>query len=960
MDINTSIELLEKTESKKNKFSSFFKLFSNRSKSVGEKVWKTLFIVALYVLAIIGIVFGTINLETANDKKGLFGETYTVTYKLDTNDNDLNKAKEETKTSAEKFSNWLLYKGISNNGVSYEVKQEKNSSNQDVYVGYLFVNFINIEQFYFSQTDEDVNVDPTLVAATNFNNSGIEVWKYDQPANYNGSNPKDLYGNSPVLASTNFNYDTASKDSRDATDDDGNTQNTLGVQLNLQNTYNIQDGSKFKTQADAENYDALKNGKLEWLVFQNMDSLVNKLNYAKYVVINYKEKTNPSSPASTEEQKKWTIIYESLKSKDSDLVAWADVAALNKGSTNSYNGSVITKENLVWYYQHAAGVDTYTNYPSDADTTLKTVVDKYLLGTVTKDNYKQWFPSTSSTINFEKQNTISIQKTGATVSTQESLIYEFKNTTLPVQFLQSPANANITNKDEFKLNGTGWISNPYIKEGVTKLSSYHAILIASGVILLIIAIIVSVLYRIPGIMGSFAIISSIVFSAALLVVLKANFSIGTIIGLMIGSLIAIVCVSFTMERVRRLLHQKNSVFDSIQTALKKSLMTTIDINATTIILALSLFFFSKGELSDLGLSLVLTPLLILGCIYLFFYFPLYLYSGERKFWYVKYTMMSIPTENKIKIWFNHKKWWFIWLSISILIIIAGIVFALVGVTNSSFNNGTIVYISGVSSQQANSLINAFGNKWFGGSFNNNVFEISSNYSFSTNEVQNIVNSVVNESSYTLNVSTLAPTISYKVFLSGIYGLLAGFGFSLIYYVIRSNVLVVIPIFLVNCFVVMFAVGISYLVQFPISNFFVYAMTTSGLISNIFVSLFVSVIKTRFNRRKIFDVDKIELFIKNNIKSLLNTIFLTTFLSLVNFIIVGVIVSPTTLYIFINIAVMSVVVTYISFFLIAHVYYYVIIIRQLYINNIFYNIDSKINSQFKEVDEQLIYSINKFH
>lgn len=955
---NITIEKVGFFKKTKKRLSNFFSVFSFESKSKAGKLSKGLFFFVLYALAVVGIVFGVLNLENGNNKKGLFGNSYTITYKLDTT-NDQQKAEQETKNAAKSFSNWLLYKNISNNGVSYEVKQEIISGSTSEYIGYLFVNFTNIEQFYFEQLQEDVDVDPSLIGINNMNNSGIEVWQYNQPANYSGNNHNSFYMNSPILASSNFDYNTAKKDDRTDT-----TLNSLGVELSLQGNYDLKDGENFVTQAEAEEYDATTDGKLEWLVFQNMDVLVNRLNYAKYIVINHdKYVTKQNTSVSEEVQKEWTLKYESLNQYDSDLLAWAKIASFQKDSTTIYNSSVITKENLVKFYQSAAGVDSYSSYPTDANESLKTVVDKYLLGTITKDNYKQWLPTTASTINFEKQNLFSIQKSGATTSTQSDLIYQFKNTVLPVEFLQQPANASITNDNEFKLNGYGWMSNPFIKEGITKLSSYNAILLALGVVLLLIGIIVSVLYRIPGLMAAFAIIASCAFSASLLVLFNINFSIATVIGLFVGIILATTCISFSMERVRRLLQQKNSVFDSIQTAIKKSMLTTLDINATTIIMALSLFFFAKGELADLGLVLVLIPLLVLASIFVFFYFPLYVYSGARFSWKQNLNITPWNSYYRIKIWFNVKKWWFIWSGLILLVIIAIILLFTVGVNDSSFGNGTVVYIyniQDVNDSLINNLKKVFDSDWYGYSYSDGVFEISSNNIYSYQEVQKLITNALTGKTYSLDVSTVSPTIGSKVFLSGIYGMLAGFGFVSLYYVIRANILTFIPMFFVNLFTCLITVSFSYVFQFPVSVFFIYTMVVAGIISNMTACLFVSVTKTRFNKKKIFSNEEIKIFITNNIKSLINTLFIVTILSFTSFVIASILVSPTTIMIFLNLAFVSVISMYISYFLIAHLYYFVIVVRQKYVDNIIYNIDNKINNKFSEVDEQLIYSINKFN
>lgn len=979
MENNTALERKNFWESLKEKLSDSFRLFFVSTKSKGGNIFKFLFLFILYALAVVGIVFGAIHLADKDDKKGLFGSSYTITYKLDTDPSDLNVAEQQTKTAAEKFSNWLLYKGISNNGVSYQVKQENryinNTINQTAYTGYLFVNFTNIEKFHFENTDEedkDVDVYPSLVGVNNINNSNIEIWQFHKPANISNASGVKLY--SEVLSSKNFDYSSAKVDKRDATDSDNKTLNTNGVEMNLTGTYNLEETGKVLADLGKKAEDSSSNSsgdssstsddnaeKIDLVVFQNLDGLVNKLNYAKYVAINYQESLNNHS-ISIEEQRKRAIEYNSLKQADADLVTWADAAKyVDSSSTTNFNTTPITKENLVNYYESIAGIDKISfqnSKPSDVNDSLKTVVDKYVLGTITPTNYKTWFPTTASTIDFAKQSSISIQKTSATASTQSDLIYQFKNTAFPVQFVQTPANAKLDNK-EFVINGDGWMTSPYIHDSITGMSSYAAILLASGVTLLVIAIIVSVLYRIPGLMGSFAIIASIIFSAGLLSLLNVNFSIGTTTGLFIGILLATICVSFTMERIRRLIKQKNSIFDSIQTALRKSIMTTIDINATTIIMSLALFFLAKGELTDMALALVLIPLLVLGSVMVFFYFPLYLYSGYRFSWRLSLTLSPLNTESKIKIWFDSKKWWFIWLSMLIIVVVAGILLGTVGINNSSFGNGTLVYINGITQEQANQLNNVFNNSWFGQTFLNGNYEISSNKSFTYEQVDTLVKQVLS-GSYTLNVSTVSPVVSSKIFLSGIYGMLAGFGFILVYYLVRANVLTIIPIFLINCLTSLISISISYVVQLPVTNFFIYVLIVSGILSNVVACLFISVTKTRFNKRKIFDNDQICTFIKNNIKSLMNTLFISTGSSLIMFAIMAALVSPTTIFLFVNLAIVSVLSMYLSFFMMSHMYYYVIIIRQLYVNKILYDLDNRINNKFSEVDEQLIYSINKFH
>lgn len=963
-NINKQLKTMGFWEKLKNKFYKDLFTFSSKTKLRSKKISKIFLLLVMYVLATTGIVFSALNLTNRTDKKGLFGDTYSITYKLNTDPSDYEKAKEQTKNSAESFSNWLLASSISNNGVSYETKKEKDESNNERYYGYLYVEYINVDKFFSHDLDEDVNVDPTIVASKHMNNTSIEVWQYDRGPG-NPTKLEDYITKDPLINYNDFNYDSVRNDTREKNDSDNKPQNNFGVLLDLKNSKNLSSSSKFKEQADAEDYSIENNGELKWYIFSGIDALVNKLNFAKYTVLNFeKSKNNPS--ISIEEQEKWKLNFEALNNSDPNLVSWAQ-EAIKTNIPNQWDETVITKYKLFYFYLLASLSDddplknTISIIPNGANSTLVSIVDEHILGVVTKDNYKQWIPTSGSSINFENINKISIQKSGANESVQRDLIFQLKNLSLDSQFVVSNENATIGNEKEFHLNGTGWIGKPFIKESVTKLSSYSAILLVSAVILLIIAIIVSILYRIPGIIGSFAIISSIAFSAGIMVLLNINFSIATVIGLFIGLILSIICVSFSMERVRRLIAQKNSIFDSIQTAIRKSMMTTIDLNVTTIILGLALFFVSKGDLPDLGLILILTPTITLGTMFVFFYFPLYIYSGYRKTWKLGLTITKLVPESRIKIWFDDKKWWIIWGVLFAFLLLTLIVVFSIGVNNSSFGNGMVVTISGLDQTTSDKIAKLFDNNWFDYEYIDGNFFIRSGRNFTKDEVLKIIESSTTSFDQSLlNVFNSSPTIPSKIFISGFYGLLAGFGAISLYYVVRSNVLNVIPLFLQNIFVSITCASFSYALQLPISNFFIYGLIMAGVIGNISACLYISVIRTRFNRKHIFELDRIRIFIINNIKSLMNTFIMVSVLNLTMFLVLALTVSPTTIYLFINLGILGFLSMHMSLFLTAHIYYYVIIVRQLYLNKVFNNLDNRLNNKFAEVDEQLIYSINKFH
>lgn len=143
-------------------------------------------------------------------------------------------------------------------------------------------------------------------------------------------------------------------------------------------------------------------------------------------------------------------------------------------------------------------------------------------------------------------------------------------------------------------------------------------------------------------------------------------------------------------------------------------------------------------------------------------------------------------------------------------------------------------------------------------------------------------------------------------------------------------------------------------------FIFYVLVLSGIMSMLFSCLYVSVTKTRFVKRRIFDAEKIQNFILNNMRSLYNVVYVTLMANLVIFVILASFISPAVVLLFINILIANSIAIPLGFFLIAHLYYYVILIRQKYVQTIVNNFDNKINNNFIETDEQLIMGINKFH
>ena len=1065
----------------------FFGNFNFASRTRGGKAFKITFLFFIYAASIVGIVFGLINLGKNNENTGLFGKTYNTSYKLNLSTSDEKTAESLTKEATEKFTNYLVYKNVSNNNISYSVK--KNSSGS--YDGYIYVSYTNVAPYYddnFKNSDTDgyYDIDPNKYAIDNEASSGITAWYFNPSPgdktkvenfftySYTGTDSAGKpipQTSSQVFSSNDFDYSSASSDSRDS-GENSDDLNNYGITLKLKKSSNEYLDSAglntFKSPSDSSNgTTASADTDLQWVVFRNIDQLVNKLNYAKWVVFNYKYMSLNPGKYSGGIQTKWNVYYDNLKSTDSDLVTWAE-KAVGTVSTNS-NITAITPQYLIVAYEKALGrsfsATNLTNLSNDGDSSLLTVVKNYVVGSVTKVNYRQWFPQITSkkgTISGTNVNSFSLQPyayesskyntsssssddsssssssstTTATTtqksSTRSSLISIFKKLALPVEFYTATpskvdsstsfgysSSPNISLSQELTSTGltdsnnsivgnstsqyfgtNSWVSNPYIEKSlISKLSAYNSIFLASGVIILLIAIIVSVLYRIPGFMGAFSIIASFAFSISLLVIFKIDISIPSILALFIGLIISVASVSTTMERMRKLIEQKNSVFDSIQTGIKKSMLTIVDLHVALMVLGISIFFISKGENSSFGISLLLSSLLSVGSLFVFFLIPMFAYSSFRFSWNVKVNMFYFlnKKDKKIKLRFSPKKWWIIWAIVLFIIILGAILLSILGLNNSIYNGGSFFYITVLGNtdslkvdinQVFNSIKNAIGNDWtlsmrniseYPSAVVNSItssgyyYVVIQGYSSTTHSldaISNLLSSTIKKY-YTdsslqtailnsINVNVVSNDLLSSLFSHSIYALLAGYGFISIYYAVRLNALSVIPVFIVSCISTMVSIAIIYIAQIEINLLIIYVLLSSGVLSNAFSCLYISVTKTRFVRRKVFEAKKIQMFVLNNMRSLLNVIYIALLSNVIIFALLAGLVSPITIWLLISLMIVNIISIPLGFFLTAHLYYFVILIRQKYVLSIINSFDNRINSELKERDEQLILGINKFH
>ena len=890
-----------------------------------SKIFKILTIVFLFIASIVAMVFGSVNIGNNNSQKGLFGNSYFISFEVDLNNNNTRATNEESlQSDATAFSEWLISQNINNTNVEYEL----NTSNK----GFIYTNILNVP--LISYRDEEVEQNPEWVSLDTIKTSRIDIYQINgtkesnsNTNDYNnGGNPSFVSGTrySKILGQENLNIDSARLDTREE-------NNNFGIQVNLDKQIDI---------------DGFNEQKL-------------------------------STPES---------------GKPEEYRTWAEAAGTSATDP-------IRENNLLYYYDLSSN-NTGTNVPN-ANSNLKAIVDKFILGTITYSNYNNWFPD-SKVINESGNSSggdtntktgavtrassdgtpavarLSFQLENANEQNQKFFLNRLTKMTFvnPILSLNTSWTADQTNLNDFKTLGKSWINQPYLSNNLSGMKAYEASLLAIGIVILIIAIVVSVLYRVPGIFGAMSVVSAAVLSASLFVVLNINFSIPAILGILISILASLFSVFVIMERMRKNAKEKVSVFDSIGQVIKRSLFTVLDVNMVVLVFGLCLVFFGQSELIDFGLSLIVVALVTLVCSYLLFIFPLYIIHGFNNLWNFKYFLIltrkrydhstDVYNDSKYTKFLekNKRRIGIPLLVVACLIIIIGFVLAFtIGVQNSAaYNNGTVIYVT-VAQEKIKPILDALGKNWKFEWYNNGVLSASAIGNYSYDSINSIISQVVNgmNGSTDLSVTTTTPTLNISIAKSAMDSALIAMALLSIYYLFRLSVFTIIPLFIANVLGLLLPLTLVYILWIPIDSFYVYSMLFVSIFSTITNTVFISVTKTRFNKKTIFGHDEIMKFIIGNMNNLKNLYLLQSLSVVLICAFMAALGSTSTQLMFAYIVIGSLISLWFGHYLVGSIYFVVIMIRQKYVRNFAQSIDKKINQVgYDKVDEQLIENINKFN
>ncbi|MGL4647384.1 MAG: hypothetical protein ACRCVI_01525, partial [Mycoplasmoidaceae bacterium] len=279
----------------------------------------------------------------------------------------------------------------------------------------------------------------------------------------------------------------------------------------------------------------------------------------------------------------------------------------------------------------------------------------------------------------------------------------------------------------------------------------------------------------------------------------------------------------------------------------------------------------------------------------------------------------------------------------------------IGIPNSlDFKSGTSLYIyQGVN---VNEVINAIGGNWTIKISTDNFLWIQSSSFYSESEIINAL-AGFGINSNDLFVAESNVSIMNKIASINTVSLLAASGFVAIYAFIRLGVFAVLPIFLSTILITLFSAALQYIFFIQIESYFIYAMAFIFVLTNILSVALISIIKSRFTSRKVFNAEEIKLFLQRNIMNLSHLWFSLIIIIPLSIGISMIFISTSLVWTFLTILIASLICIPLTLLLNSYLYYQILIFRQKYIKNIIFDNISNTAYKFDAVDEEIIEGIN---
>ncbi|MCR3956558.1 MAG: protein translocase subunit SecD [Gudongella sp.] len=137
------------------------------------------------------------------------------------------------------------------------------------------------------------------------------------------------------------------------------------------------------------------------------------------------------------------------------------------------------------------------------------------------------------------------------------------------------------------------------------LEAYERSIVAAGVALALIFSFMIIVYRVPGIVASLALIVYVLIVVGSMMGIGVKLTLPGIAGLVLSIGMAVDANVLIYERIREEIQEGKSVRVSIDSGFKRALTSILDANITTLIAGMVLYNFGTGPIKGFGVTLII-------------------------------------------------------------------------------------------------------------------------------------------------------------------------------------------------------------------------------------------------------------------------------------------------------------------------------------------------------------------
>lgn len=842
---------------------------------------------------------------------------------------DLNTLKSEMNDIADAYSKYLLDKKVSSTNVSTEIVEDESTGNYRAFINAQIYNYKvkSLDPSIGNDDDKDKDVALPLAYYANMDVGRFSII-YSNGYQENKEDPdEDTFKKANL-----YMWDINQNDDESLTDDDSKIkfdekQNKINIQLRSQFSFGKKDNDQYANNSIKQTFYKAQKPDSEddpentpfMLIIHNFNGMINEMNFITYVWYQYQNNDTKVKDAYwqlTDDQRSFAKSMSDNGRIDNsgfiDNYKFDPTHGFQKNITDPLkqkqlepqDGSITSFESSNIFYALQNDIASKKVEVGKSTSLQYDFLNKYIVGIVNKDNYTDFLPDkdpTKTTVDSDG-NWLTISNNSNKYFTTKQLYKSMTDQKMSLPLMNDSRNVSRIRQSGIDSNVNVSLINPDFNKSVLQIDNASiTTLIAIIVLMLIIGIVVSILYRIPGFVSFIWMILPVGLLPLIMFLSGFGLSLCLLIGVLITMMVSSVAMICLLNKIKSNHVKHKTLNQSIKFGFKHSLLTVLDFHVISLIAGAVMLFFPLGQIFALGMCLIVGSILSFATVYGFNYLTqMLIFSnkiGMYNFkWFSKnvydinsdqmdkHFEISAPSTvqkhinsglnrdsyiSRITIHNNlsFKNYCFIpYIVIAIALIITSFVlaFGLNMINMVGFSAGTQLMIRNggdITQEKIMAALNTLNVTWFNFKANADYFtlETSAVFSLGTNEYNNLISALNNANITAYFIQNFDSKITIDFTLNSLWILLTFGALMSVYTLIRYNWYSVIPTFCSFILTCLSTFGLVALCHIPVNIYSSHAFIMIGIMNYLIMYAVLSAILPRYT--------KINPAIYNDLKSL---------------------------------------------------------------------------------------------